>query len=81
MTLSEEDDYQHGLMIPLMEEAIRDAVRAAIDAGLPITYGRRVGDVYEIVVEHNGEITVLKTITNKLSSSLKPGRYSFRRKD
>ena len=81
MTLDEEDDYQHNMMIPLMHEAIREAVRKAREAGLPITYLRRTnGDYSEIVVEHNGEITVLKTILS-IKPAIEPGRYLLRKKD
>lgn len=80
MTLDEEDDYQRDIMIPLMKEAVREAVRRTKEAGLPYTYLRQVNaDYSEIVVEHNGEITVLKTIPN--GPSIKPGRYLLRRKD
>ena len=81
MTLDEEDDYQHNMIIPLMHEAVREAVRRTKEAGLPITYLRQVNaDYSEIVVEHNGEITVLKTIPS-IKPAIEPGRYLLRRKD
>jgi hypothetical protein len=74
MSIDKEDDYQHNLMIPLMEEAIRDAVRKARETGMAITYLRQDEGHSEIVVERNGIVTVLKRIPN-VQTTIKPGTY------